>query len=42
LAKYFGVSPLIFLEMGITEVRLHLERTIELAEITQREQEGDG
>ena len=37
LARYYHVSPLIFLEMGLSEVRTHLERTIELAHIIQRE-----
>lgn len=37
LARFYHVSPLIFLEMGMSEVRIHLERTIDLAHIINRE-----
>jgi hypothetical protein len=37
LAKFYHVSPIVFLEMGLTEVRTHLERTIDLANIINRE-----
>jgi hypothetical protein len=37
LAKFYHVSPTVFLEMGLTEVRVHLERTIDLAHIMNRE-----
>ena len=41
LAKYYHVSPLIFLEMGLSEVRIHLERTIDLAHQMRRGREVD-
>jgi hypothetical protein len=41
LAKYYHVSPLIFLEMGLSEVRIHLDHTIKLAHQIQRESEID-
>jgi len=37
LARFYHVSPTVFLEMGMTEVRIHLERTIDLARIINRE-----
>lgn len=37
LAKFYHVSPTVFLEMGLTEVRVHLERSIDLAHIMSRE-----
>jgi len=37
LARFYNVSPTVFLEMGLTEVRIHLERTIDLAHIINRE-----
>jgi hypothetical protein len=37
LADFFHVSPTVFLEMPMSEVRLHLERTIELAQQKRRE-----
>jgi len=42
LAKYYHVSPTIFLEMGMSEVRIHLERTIDLAHQMRRESSDDG
>jgi hypothetical protein len=42
LAKYYSVSPEVFLNMPISEVRLHLRRTCELADLMRREQESDG
>jgi hypothetical protein len=42
LARFYHVSPLIFLEMGLSEVRIHLERTVELAHIINRENSDDG
>jgi hypothetical protein len=41
LARFYHVSPTIFLEMGMTEVRIHLERTIDLAHIINRENASD-
>jgi hypothetical protein len=37
LARFYHVSPTVFLEMGLSEVRIHLERTIDLAHIINRE-----
>lgn len=42
LARYYHVSPTIFLEMGLTEVRIHMERTIDLAHTISRENSDDG
>jgi len=42
LAKYYHVSPTVFLDMGLTEVEKHLERTIALANIINRENSTDG
>jgi len=42
LARFYHISPLIFLEMGLSEVRVHLERTVELAHIINRENSDDG
>jgi hypothetical protein len=37
LARYFHVSPTVFLEMGLTEVDVHMARTGELARIMEQE-----
>jgi len=37
LARFYHVSPTIFLEMGMGEVRMHMERTADLAQIINRE-----
>ena len=42
LARYYHISPTIFLDMGLSEVRTHLVRTIELADIINRENAVDG
>ena len=42
LAKYYATSPSVFLSMPITEVQLHLFRTIQLANVMRREQEENG
>jgi hypothetical protein len=42
LAKFYHVSPTVFLEMSLSEVRKHLERTIDLANIMARENAADG
>ena len=42
LAKYYATSPSIFLSMPISEVQLHLFRTIQLANLMRREQEENG
>jgi hypothetical protein len=42
LARYYHQSPLIFLDMPLSEVRLHLERTIALAKMTQPIGDDDG
>jgi hypothetical protein len=39
LAKYYSVSPEIFLNMPIDEVQLHLYRTIQLTKMMRREAE---
>lgn len=41
LARFYHVSPTVFLEMGMTEVRVHLERTIDLAHMINRENSSD-
>jgi hypothetical protein len=41
LAKFYHQSPEIFLAMGLSEVRVHLERTIDLANIMNRESSAD-
>jgi hypothetical protein len=41
LARFYHQSPSVFLDMGLTEVRLHLMRTIDLAHIINREQSAD-
>jgi hypothetical protein len=41
LAKFYHVSPGVFLEMGLTEVEIHLKRTIDLQHIIQRENSSD-
>jgi hypothetical protein len=41
LARFYHVSPTVFLEMGMSEVRVHLERTIDLAQIISRENATD-
>jgi hypothetical protein len=42
LAKYYSTSPEVFLAMPIGDVKTHLERTIELANLMRRESEADG
>jgi hypothetical protein len=42
LARFYHVSPTVFLEMGLSEVRKHLEHTIDLANIINRENSRDG
>jgi hypothetical protein len=42
LARFYHVSPTVFLEMGLSEVRVHLERTIDLSHIMARENSSDG
>lgn len=37
LARFYHVSPTVFLDMPASEVRVHLERTIDLAHIINRE-----
>ena len=37
LADFYKISPVVFLEMPASEVRVHLERTIELAHQKKRE-----
>jgi hypothetical protein len=37
LARWYHQPPDIFLNMPLDEVRIHLERTIELAEIMRRQ-----
>ena len=37
LADFYKISPVVFLEMPASEVRIHLERTIELAHQKKRE-----
>jgi len=37
LADFYHIAPTVFLEMPMSEVRLHLERTIELAHRKRRE-----
>jgi hypothetical protein len=39
LAKYYATTPEAFLNMPISEVQLHLYRTIQLANVMRREQE---
>lgn len=41
LAKFYQVSPTIFLEMGLSEVLTHLEWTIELQHQQKRESQSD-
>jgi hypothetical protein len=40
LASYYHVDPRIFLDMTVSEVQLHHQRTAEL-ERSRREQDGD-
>lgn len=42
LANFYHISPTTFLEMPISDVRLHLERTIDLAHQMKRERGDDG
>jgi hypothetical protein len=42
LARFYHVSPLTFLDMGMSEVRIHLLRTIDLAQIMNRDSDTDG
>ena len=37
LANFYHISPTVFLEMPASEVRIHLERTIELSHQMKRE-----
>jgi hypothetical protein len=39
LAKYYSTSPDIFLQLPISEVQLHLYRTIQLTNLMLREHE---
>lgn len=39
LARWYHQSPEVFLNMPIDDVRTHLSRTIEIAEIMRRQQE---
>lgn len=41
LARWYHQSPEIFLAMPLDEVQVHLRRTIDLAEIMQRQQSAD-
>ncbi len=41
LARWYHQSPDIFLNMPLDDVRMHLIRTIELAEIMRRQQSAD-
>ena len=38
LARWYHQSPEVFLAMTIGEVRLHMQRTLQIANILQREQ----
>jgi hypothetical protein len=42
LAKFYNQSPAVFLEMGMSEVRIHLERTIDLSNIMRAAASDDG
>lgn len=37
LANFYHISPTTFLDMPASEVRIHLERTIELSHVMKRE-----
>jgi hypothetical protein len=39
LARWYYQAPDVFLNMPLTEVQMHLRRTIELAKIMRRESE---
>jgi hypothetical protein len=39
LARWYHCSPVTFLEMPLSEVRVHMEHTIELARIMRQNQE---
>jgi len=39
LAKWYSVSPETFLAMPLSDVQLHLHRTIQLAKVMRREAE---
>jgi hypothetical protein len=39
LARWYHVSPEVFLEMPLNDVHLHMYRTIQLTKIMQREAE---
>lgn len=41
LARFYHQSPEVFLDMPLTEVRMHLDRTIELSRIMRQEASGD-
>ena len=42
LARWYRQSPELFLAMPISEMRLHLERTLQLARIMRLEASDDG
>jgi hypothetical protein len=37
LARFYHQPPMIFLDMGMSEIRVHMEQTILLAEVINRE-----
>jgi hypothetical protein len=41
LAKYYQLHPDVFLEMPITEVDVHMQRTVQLERMRQRQQSSD-
>jgi hypothetical protein len=41
LARFYHVSPTVFLDMGVTEVKTHLAWTNDLANIMNRESSPD-
>jgi hypothetical protein len=41
LARHYHQNPAVFLDMPLSEVRLHLRRTIELAEVMQKYADSD-
>lgn len=41
LARFYHQSPDVFLAKGLSEVRIHLERTIDLANIMNKENSAD-
>ena len=42
LAKYYQCSPEIFLAMPLSEIEIHMRRTIRLAELMRAERNEDG